>query len=85
MIRIAASGAGEVIAQGGSAPSAPDDAHQARSLDVDELAAAVEIEEPAGLVLASLIRIAAGMPARWRCRPSRDSGRVFRPLLLSTL
>ena len=55
--------AGERIAQGGAA-------HQAQGLDVDELAAAVEIEEPAGPVLASLIRvrIAAGTPAR-RPRP----------------
>lgn len=37
--------------------------HQAQGLDADVLATAVEIEEPAGPVLAQLI--AADMPARW--------------------
>ncbi|WP_158284607.1 hypothetical protein [Azospirillum sp. TSO35-2] len=45
--------AGERIAQGGATSSAPDSRHQAQGLDVDLLAAAVEIEEPAGPVLAS--------------------------------
>ncbi|CAO3358506.1 hypothetical protein [Azospirillum melinis] len=51
-IRIAAGSAGEVIAQGGAAPSAPDSGHQAQSLDIDVLATAVEIVERAGPVLA---------------------------------
>jgi hypothetical protein len=51
--------AGKRIAQGGAAPSAPNSGHQAQGLDIDVLAAAVEIEEPAGSVLASPIRITA--------------------------
>ena len=64
-------GPGERIAQGGAALSAPDNGHQAQGLDVDELAAAVEIEKSVGPVLASLprFRIAAGVPARWPCAP----------------
>ena len=45
--------AGERIGQGGATSSAPDSRHQAQGLDFDLLAAAVEIEEPAGPVLAS--------------------------------
>lgn len=45
--------AGEQIAQGSAAPSAPDSGHQAQGLDIDVMAAAVKIEEPAGPVLAS--------------------------------
>ncbi|WP_376960745.1 hypothetical protein ABNQ39_22565 [Azospirillum sp. A26] len=45
--------AGEQIAQGSAAPSAPDSRHQAQGLDIDLLAAVVEIEELAGPVLAS--------------------------------
>ncbi|WP_158282387.1 hypothetical protein [Azospirillum sp. TSO5] len=43
--------------------SGRDSGHQALGLDVDILAAAMEIEEPAGSVLASLIWISAGMLA----------------------
>ncbi len=64
--------AGEQIAQGCAAPSAPDSGHQAQGLDIDVLAAVVEIEEPAGPVLAQLI--AAGMPARWPWPFSRQHG-----------
>jgi len=49
--------AGERTAQGGAAPSVPESGHQAQGLDVDLLAVAVEIGEPAGPVLASLTRI----------------------------
>ncbi|KAA1053791.1 hypothetical protein FH063_002373 [Azospirillum argentinense] len=40
--------------RGGAAPWAPDGAHRAQGLDVDELAVEVEIEEPAGPVLVIL-------------------------------
>lgn len=42
--------AGERISQGGAAPSTPDSGHQEHGLDIDVVAAVVEIEEPAGPV-----------------------------------
>lgn len=70
-------GADEVIVHGGRAPSAPDIRHQAQGLDVDALAAAVEIEEPAaGRCRPADRRRCAGEVAM---RPFRDT--LKRPLL----
>ncbi|WP_376964484.1 hypothetical protein ABNQ39_27345 [Azospirillum sp. A26] len=68
-----------MIVQGGTAPSPPDIGHQARGLDVDLLAVSTEIEEPAGRVLASLIRITVvsrrGAQARLHGKGTAVTGR----------
>lgn len=81
--------AGERIAQGGGAPSVLESGHQAQGLDVDLLAVAVEIEVPAGRVLASLIWITVvsrrGGHATAAGHPSRSPINQFAEIALGTI